>query len=133
MKFSRIWYLAVLSIVCVCTPAFSAEDPILEQSFKKFCTEWIETLNKYAASNMRCTQKESAYVAAYACCSKDFETTVKKAESQQSAYVGLLKYKETKYQNSAQTCEGAVQGPFTVLSECNVTQIFLYRKGRWQY
>lgn len=104
-----------------------------EQSFSALCKQWVETLNSYSRNNIVCTQQpDGMFVAEYTVCSDKLEMEVKPTASK-ACFVGKLRYCEQKYRNCAKTREEAVRGPFTLAAETNVTQLFLYRNGGWQY
>ena len=112
----------------------ASEQLSAEQSFSVFCKQWVDTLNSYARSHIACAQRpDGAFIAEYTACGDDLELRVKQAAASRACFVGSLRYREKKYRSCAQTREGAMQGPFTLAAESNVTQLFLYRNGRWQY
>jgi hypothetical protein len=112
--------------------ASAGEHVAIEQGFNIFCQKWIESLNRYSKTHIRCSKENDEFVAQYSSYSADFEITVKKADSGKASYIGILKHKETKHQYKAQTCEGALIGPFTVSGEYSVTEIFMYSNGSWE-
>jgi len=124
---------AALFFLTLCGHTYESERLKAERSFPEFCKNWVETLNKYAQDNIACKRMHDRYVAEYANCSNDYAFEVKKPASGGNSFVGTLQLREAKYQSCAQSCEGARQGPFTLSTETNVTHIFLYRNGRWQY
>ncbi|MCX8043289.1 MAG: hypothetical protein N3B18_04095 [Desulfobacterota bacterium] len=105
----------------------------VEQSFAAFCKDWVATLNRYAQNNIACEQKDDQCIAEYRVCDDNLNIHVKPVPSAPACFIGTLRYREKKYRRAAQTCADAVRGPFALASETNVTQLFLYRNGVWQY
>lgn len=133
MHSAKISCFAGILFLTLCGHTYESERLKAEQSFPEFCKNWVATLNKYAQDNIACKQVDDRYIAEYASCSNNFAIEIKQPASGGNSFVGTLKYREVKYQSSAQSCEGARQGPFILACETNVTQIFLYRNGRWNY
>jgi len=135
-RMRRVWSLSCVAVVfwvSAAGHAAASEQSRAEQSFSSFCKQWVDALNSYARSHIACTrQPDGRFVAEYTACGDDLDVQVKPADSG-SSFVGMLRYREKKYQSSAQNREAALQGPLTVAAEANVTQLFLYRNGRWQY
>ena len=63
----------------------------------------------------------------------EHNTAIKKTTNKKTPFVGILKYREKVFKCSAATCEGAIAGPFRVASERNVTELFIYQNGEWQW
>jgi hypothetical protein len=133
MPGKKVCCCAAVFFLIQCAQAYASDHLRAEQSFPDFCKNWVATLNKYSQEHIACRQVDDAFIAEYTSCSNEFATEVKKPASCSNAFVGTLQFRETKYQSSAQSCEGARQGPFTLSAETNVTHIFLYKNGRWQY
>ncbi|MEI6125183.1 MAG: hypothetical protein WCQ99_01385 [Pseudomonadota bacterium] len=112
--------------------ARAGEHVEIEQRFNSYCQKWIDALNKYSKAHISCSKVNDEFVAQYLAYNTDFEITVKKTDAAKASYIGILKHKETKYQGKAQTCEGALLGPFAVAYEYPVTEIFLYSNGSWE-
>ena len=90
-------------------------------------------MNSYSRNNIVCTrQPDGMFIAEYTVCGDTLDMEVKPTTSK-ACFVGILRYNEKKYRNCAKTREKAMQGPFTLAAETNVTQLFLYRNNRWQY
>lgn len=125
--------IALLLSLCALSDAAASEQLKAEQSFSSFCKQWVDRLNTYARGHIACMrQPDGMFVAEYTASDDALDVQVKPTDAS-SCFVGTLRYREKKYRSSGQTREAALQGPFTVAAEANVTQLFLYRNGRWQY
>ncbi len=110
------------------------ESRAILESFQRFCKKWfLEKQNICREKSISCKKTHTACVAEYTRSSGHYNAHIKKTKEQDAPYIGILKYRETLYNCTAQTCEEASAGPFTRLSEYPVSEIFLYRDGRWQY
>lgn len=108
-------------------------DSVLK-SFRVFCEKWYQEKQKNCKKNgISCKRTPSACIAEYTRSAADFSVRIKETKAKQAPYIGILKYHETLYNCTAQTCEEASAGPFTRLSEYPVSEIFLYKNGKWQY
>jgi hypothetical protein len=58
---------------------------------------------------------------------------VKKTESADTPYVGILTYYEKTLRCTGKTKEEALQGPFNQVDTSQVSEIFRFTKGKWVY
>ena len=87
----------------------------------------------HTALGGQCAKRKDAFIAEYSRCSKDYSITVKEGNPKDSSYVGILKYKQEKFKSSGMTREIAKNGTFQRTGGgVPVTELFLYRNGRWQ-
>jgi len=126
----KVFLLALL--ICSST-VFAAEDVTVEQSFKSFCNNWVQILKKNKPGQVFCKESKEGYIAEYATMDDEHNTAIKKTTNKKTPFVGILKYREKVFKCSAATREGAIAGPFRVASERNVTELFIYQNGEWQW
>ena len=105
----------------------------VEQSFKSFCNNWVQILKKNKPGQVFCKESKEGYIAEYATMGDEHNTAIKKTTNKKTPFVGILKYREKVFKCSAATREGAIAGPFRVASERNVTELFIYQNGEWQW
>jgi hypothetical protein len=123
----------LLALLICCSTAFAAEDATVEQSFKSFCNNWVQILKKNKPGQVFCKESKEGYIAEYATMGDEHNTAIKKTTNKKTPFVGILKYREKVFKCSASTREGAIAGPFRVASERNVTELFIYQNGEWQW
>jgi hypothetical protein len=123
----------LLALLLCCSTAFAAEDTRVEQSFKDFCKNWVQILKKNKPGNVFCKESAAGYIAEYATMGDEHNTAIKKTTNKKTPFIGILKYREKVFKNSAATRERAIAGPFRVASERNVTELFIYQNGEWQW
>jgi len=129
-----LWCCCVGGVwVALCSSAVASEQTKAEQTFQVFCKNWIQTLNSYARNNITCEQHGDLFVAEYTISDDNMSTEVKQAGKSPACFVGTLRYREKTYQSCSQDRSRALQGPYLLARESNVTQIFLYKNGRWEY
>jgi len=123
----------LLALLLCCSTVFAAEDVTVEQSFKSFCNNWVQILKKNKPGQVFCKESKEGYIAEYATMGDEHNTAIKKTTNKKTPFVGILKYREKVFKCSAATREGAIAGPFRVASERNVTELFIYQNGEWQW
>jgi hypothetical protein len=123
----------LLALLICCSTVFAAEDVTVEQSFKSFCNNWVQILKKNKPGQVFCKESKEGYIAEYATMGDEHNTAIKKTTNKKTPFVGILKYREKVFKCSAATREGAIAGPFRVASERNVTELFIYQNGEWQW
>jgi hypothetical protein len=112
-------------------PAASDSNKV-EASFRTFCQKRLVSLRDSKNRNVQCAKRKDAFIAEYSRCSKDYSITVKEGNPKDSSYVGILKYKQEKFKSSGMTSDSAKNGTFQRTGGVPVTELFLYRNGRWQ-
>ena len=128
--------LVIATLLSVHPIASATEESEVEVSFKSFNQKWMQYLydqEEREQRNISCKKVKEQYVAEYKAYSKDYSATIKKTQYQGTPYIGILSYREKKFVSQAATMEGAIRGPFNLMDECNVTEIFAYVNGKWQY
>jgi len=125
--------LFLIALLLCCSTAFASEDAKVEESFKDFCKNWVKIIKKNKPGNVFCKESREGYIAEYATMGDEHNTAIKKTSNKKTPFVGILKYREKVFKCSAATREGAIAGPFRVASESNVTELFIYQNGEWQW
>ncbi len=124
----------ILAVVLLCcSTVFAAEEVQVEKSFKDFCNEWMRIIKKNKPTNVFCREDKGSYVAEYSSLGDTHDAKIKKTVNKKTPYIGILKYREKVFKNKAATREGAISGPFTAASERNVTELFVFQEGKWQW
>ena len=126
--------LPVILLVLTCsTPAAASDSNKVEASFRTFCQKHLVSLRNSKNRIVQCAKRKDVFIAEYSLCSKDYSITVKEGNPKDSSYVGILKYKQEKFKSSGNTREIAKNGTFQRTGGgVPVTELFLYRNGRWQ-
>ncbi len=119
-------------VFLLCSAAYADESHV-EKSFNEFCKEWMSILKKNKPHNKFCREEKGGFVAEYCALSDVHVPTVKKTANKKTPYIGILKYREKVFKNQAATREGALAGPFTAATERNVTELFVFQNGKWQW
>jgi len=124
--------MLAVALLC-CSTVFAAEEVQVEKSFKDFCKEWMSIIKKNKPNNVFCREDKGAYVAEYSSLGDAHDAKIKKTVNKKTPYIGILKYREKVFKNKAATRERAIAGPFTAASERNVTELFVFQEGKWQW
>ncbi len=115
---------------------YAMEEGRVELSFRQFSQKWMNSLQEREEKNKKnltCKKVKNYYRAEYMGYSRAHSVTVKKTDYKKTPYLGILSYKEKKFVCHAITFEGALRGPFTVVYECPVTELFIFSDGEWHY
>ena len=136
--FSLVVWIVISSVFPVFfLPATCAvEDNEVEVSFRQFSQKWMNSLQEREEGNKKnltCKKVKNYYRVEYTGYSSAHSVTVKKTDYKKTPYIGILRYKEKKFVCHAITFEGALRGPFTVVYECPVTELFIFSDGEWHY
>jgi hypothetical protein len=124
--------ILAIALLC-CSTVFAAGEIRVEKSFKDFCEKWISIIKKNKPNNVFCREDKGAYVAEYSVQGDTHDATIKKTDNKKTPYIGILKYREKVFRNKAATCKKAIAGPFTAAVERNVTELFVFKRGKWQW
>ena len=130
------WILIVTIFQGVLIPVTCAAENEVEKSFQEFNKQWMKTKYKMEESNKKnliCKKVKDYYRAEYTGYSRTYSSTIKKTHSKETPYIGILSYKEKKFASHARTFEGALRGPFTLVYEYPVKEIFIFSNGEWRY
>ena len=115
--------------------ALMSEDIALS-SFDSFTLEWMKKLKEAETFHkMRAQVKPSqdGFTAEYIGYLPPRYIHVKKTESADTPYVGILTYYEKTLRCTGKTKEEALKGPFDQVGTSQVSEIFRFTKGKWVY
>jgi hypothetical protein len=119
----------------------SAEKPAAEtvsgpevRNFRAFCDEWMQKLRDRETYNTAHIAWETSggrvsgdYLG------YDTNCTCVAREEPGKDPIGKITYRETKYRRAGATQAEALASQATIVEQSDVTEIFRYAKGRWQY
>ena len=152
-----VCFIGVVCLLSGCTEAFSrttqnqekrpvpteAAPPVLTESeqeavavqasFDSFTAEWISKRSKAQKAYHKVKKLKKGFSAEYV----EFLPTrllkVKKTESKETPYIGILSYHKKTFRSTAKTKKAALKGPFEDLGTGSVSEIFRYSGGKWVY
>lgn len=104
------------------------------RAFRAFCDEWMGKLkdrNAYNLSHVAWTKNATGVVGEYL--SYGTERTCIAREEPGKDPIGKITYREIKYRKEGPTETAAMGAAGTIVEQTDVTEIFRYAKGRWQY
>ena len=135
-SFFVITQLVIVTLVLFFSVAYSMEKTGIEASFQRFNQQWMQglyTREEKGKKNLVCKKVKGYYVAEYTGYSKTYSSTIKRTDCKETPYIGILNYREKKFASHAKTFEGTLHGPFNLIYECPVTEIFAFSNGEWRY
>jgi hypothetical protein len=104
------------------------------RNFQAFCDEWMQKLRereRYNSSHIAWEAHAGRVSGEYV--GYDTHCTCVAREEPGKDPIGKITYRETRYKREGTTETDALAEPSTVLEQSDVTEIFRYGKGRWQY
>jgi len=125
-----------LSLVCLLPLTHAMEEKEIESSFQHFNQQWMQflyNLEKKEKENLICKKVKNYYITEYTGYSRTYSSTIKKTEYEKTPYIGVLKYMEKRFASRARTIEETINGPFHLIYEYPVTEIFIFSNGEWHY
>lgn len=134
--------LLVLVFLIVCLEvghagqAKAIDDPIALSTFEMFVQGWMRNLERVSRDNLSGIRLESSrdgYTDRYIRYGPEYQFRIKKTESAQTPYIGILTYPEKHMAKMGRTSDDARQTTGRVLNEIRVTEIFRFTNGRWVY
>ena len=112
------------------------EDTVRE-SFDVFTIEWMKKLSQteefHRAKELKITESPDGFSAEYVGYFPHRYIIVKKTDSKDTPFVGILTYYEKTMRCMGKTKEEARQGPFQPADSQQVSEIFRFTKGKWEY
>lgn len=110
----------------------------VEQSFERFAKSWmakLEGINKLNSKNVgiKMSQPDGLYMGKYICYGPECKTSIKKTDSAETPYIGLIHYSEKQILKKGVNMQDALNDPGTTIEETPVTEIFRFSRGRWIY
>ena len=119
-------------------PAKEALEQMVEgedvRDFRTFCDQWMQKLrdrNAYNDAHIAWTQGGAGIVGEYVNYGTD--RTCMAREEPGKAPIGKITYREIKYRREGANEAAAKAAARTIVEETEVTEIFRYAKGAWQY
>lgn len=135
-RFYVIAHVVIVTLVLFPSVTYSMEKTGIEASFQRFNQQWMQGLYKREErekKNLVCKKVKGYYVAEYTGYSKTYSSTIKRTNCKETPYIGILNYREKKFVSHAKTFEETLHGPFNLIYECPVTEIFAFSNGEWLY
>ena len=105
-------------------------------TFDTFTVEWMKKLEQaedFHKTRAQPVESTDGFTAEYVGYIPDRSIRVKKTDSADTPYVGILIYSEKKLRCAGKTKEEALQGPFNQVETNQVSEIFRFTKGKWVY
>jgi hypothetical protein len=106
-------------------------------AFDTFTIEWMKKLAQteefQRTTKVKVTQSAEGFLAEYIGYFPHRYITIKKTESKDTPFVGILTYYEKTMRCTGKTKEEAIQGPFEPVGQQQVSEIFRFTKGKWAY
>jgi len=104
------------------------------REFHAFCAAWMAKLqerNVYNAAHIVWTKSGPGVVGDYIRYGSERTCTAREEPGKDP--IGKITYREIKYRKEGPTESAAMEAADTILEQTEVTEIFRYAKGRWQY
>jgi hypothetical protein len=121
----------------IAAPAAAAiSQDVALAAFDAFTLEWMKKLAEtegFHKSRAQIKQSLEGFSAEYTGYLPHRYIHVKKTESTDTPYVGILTYYEKTLRCTGKTKEEALQGPFDQVDTSQVSEIFRFTKGKWVY
>ena len=119
------------AVVATVTQTASGPDV---KGFRAFCDSWMQKLREretYNTAHIAWETREGQVSGEYV----GYETDCKCAAREQPGKdpVGTITYREKKWRRRGATQAEALASEGTLIEQTDVTEIFRYAKGRWQY
>src|SRR5205085_6122881 len=115
------------------TPAETVSGPEV-RNFQTFCDEWMQKLRDretYNTSHIAWDARDGRVRGEYV--GYDTKCTCIAREEPGRDPIGKITYRETRYRREGANEAAALAAPGTVVEQSDVTEIFRFAKGRWQY
>ncbi|MFP4083676.1 MAG: hypothetical protein ACLFP9_00275 [Desulfonatronovibrio sp.] len=112
------------------------KDHVLHENFHDFAFSRVEMINSsymHTPENMLVEPAGSGYVARYRSIDPlSITIEVKKTDSGQTPFIGVLRYIESLHENMGQCRVSVLDGPFRPVQKRRITEIFRYVQDSWQ-
>jgi hypothetical protein len=118
-------------------PAAPAAEPVSGpqvREFQAFCDTWMQKLRDretYNTSHIDWEQKDGRVVGEHI--AYGTACTCSAHEEPGKVPIGKITYREMRYRQEGATSTAAQGTPGTMVEQSDVTEIFRFDKGRWQY
>jgi hypothetical protein len=120
----------------IAAPAAVISEDVVLAAFDAFTLEWMKKLadtEEFRKSRAQVKQSLDGFSAEYTGYLPHRYIHIKKTESADTPYVGILTYYEKTLRCTGKTKEEALQGPFNQVDTGQVSEIFRFTKGKWVY
>lgn len=126
------------AIILVAAPICrSAQTETVEQAFLAFSKTWLATLQAsylYTREKPQILEGNQEIVVRFFYLNPgSIRTDVKAAPGNTGVYTGILRYRECLYESRGSTRQEALDGFFTLVSQKEIIEIFLYQNGCWKH
>jgi hypothetical protein len=104
------------------------------RDFRTFCDGWMQKLrerDRHNIAQIKWDTRDGQVVGEYV--GYGTERTCVAREEPGKDPIGKITYRETRYRREGRDPAAAMAGTGTILEQTDVTEIFRYGKGRWQY
>jgi hypothetical protein len=104
------------------------------RGFRAFCDEWMQKLRereRWSLANLKWERQGDRVAGEYVAYGQDC-TCIAREEPGKDP-IGKITYRETRMRREGATPEEALAGTGTIVEQSDVTEIFRFGKGRWQY
>jgi hypothetical protein len=118
-------------------PLIDLTEEAVQTSFDAFTIEWMKKLSDteefHRTQGVTINEAPEGVTAEYTGYFPHRYIIVKKTESKETPYVGILTYFEKTMRCVGKTKEEALKGPFEASDSRQVSEIFRFTKGKWTY
>lgn len=115
----------------------AAQADAVDQAFLSFSNTWLATLQAsylYPREKPQILEEGHEVVARFFYLDPGSVRTKVKADPRNAGvYTGVLRYRECLYESRGSTRQKALDGFFTLVSQKDMIEIFLYQDGRWNH
>jgi len=118
-------------------PLVDLNEAAAQTSFDVFTIEWMKKLSDaeefHRTQDVKVNQSPEGVAAEYVGYFPHRYIIVKKTDSKETPFVGILTYFEKTMRCVGKTKEEALKGPFQPSDSKQVSEIFRFTKGKWMY
>jgi hypothetical protein len=104
------------------------------RGFRAFCDSWMQKLRDretYNTAHIAWEKRAGSVVGEHVAYSRECTCTAREEPGKDP--IGKITYRETRYRREGATPAEALAAPGTIVEHSDVTEIFRFAKGRWQY
>jgi len=118
-------------------PLIDLTEEAVQTSFDAFTIEWMKKLSDaeefHRTKVITVSESAEGFAAEYVGYLPHRYIIIKKTESKDTPFVGILTYYEKTMRCVGKTKEEALKGPFEASDSQQVSEIFRFTKGKWVY
>jgi len=117
-------------------PLVDLTEEAVQTSFDAFTIEWMKKLSdteEFHRTQAVVSQSPEGFAAEYVGYLPHRYIIIKKTDSKDTPFVGILTYYEKTMRCVGKTKEEALKGPFEASDSQQVSEIFRFTKGKWVY